>query len=318
MMDVSVISTVFNEKDSIDSLLDSLLSQTFKPSEVVIVDGGSTDGTWERIQKWKEKFESAGIKFKAIREEGANIARGRNVAIENASSDLIASIDGGCVAHKDWLKELCRRYEETGADVVTGAYEAITGGDLEKKIARVVVPDRNRFRDGVEASSRSVLFRKEAWEKVGGYPENLYTAEDSTFNFNLKRAGFRFAYARNALVYWRMRPSLRKFAKQFFNYGKGDAKAGTFLWFFRDPKNKDARGCFYVISLTAATLLLSFIKPFFLLIAPLIFFLEGVFRSRSLGDLFYLPFLMLLKRASYLMGFLYGLFFEVIHRFSKR
>ena len=47
---MSVTATVLNEVDDIDRLVTSLMEQTLRPAEVVIVDGGSTDGTWERLQ----------------------------------------------------------------------------------------------------------------------------------------------------------------------------------------------------------------------------------------------------------------------------
>ncbi len=47
---VSVACTVLNESDDIDALVESLMRQTLAPAEVIIVDGGSTDGTWERLQ----------------------------------------------------------------------------------------------------------------------------------------------------------------------------------------------------------------------------------------------------------------------------
>src|SRR5271166_4423912 len=53
---VSVTATVLNEADDIDRLLTSLMEQTLSPAEVIIVDGGSTDGTWERLQAGRSKY----------------------------------------------------------------------------------------------------------------------------------------------------------------------------------------------------------------------------------------------------------------------
>ena len=50
MPSVSVAATVLNEVDDIDALVESLMQQTLAPAEVIIVDGGSTDGTWERLE----------------------------------------------------------------------------------------------------------------------------------------------------------------------------------------------------------------------------------------------------------------------------
>ena len=87
---VSVTATVLNEVDDIDRLVAGLMQQTLRPAEVVIVDGGSTDGTWERLQ-------AAGLRYPnliAIRDESCSlkaspgpIGRGRNTAVARASSD---------------------------------------------------------------------------------------------------------------------------------------------------------------------------------------------------------------------------------------
>ncbi len=56
MSAVSVIATVLNEAENIDGLASSLARQTLKPAEIIIVDGGSTDGTWEKLQAARQKY----------------------------------------------------------------------------------------------------------------------------------------------------------------------------------------------------------------------------------------------------------------------
>src|SRR6267378_5004970 len=109
MPSVSVASTVLNERDDIDSLVESLMRQTLAPAEVIIVDGGSTDGTWERLEAARAKYPA----LVPIRDESCSlqrssgpIARGRNVAIAAASSDIVACADAGCIYHPDWLANL--------------------------------------------------------------------------------------------------------------------------------------------------------------------------------------------------------------------
>src|SRR5271167_3811254 len=109
MSAVSVIATVLNEADDIDGLVSSLFHQAFEPAEVVIVDGGSTDGTWERLQANTVAYAN----LKAIQDVSCSlkgssgpIGRGRNVAIAAASSDVIACADAGCIYGSDWLARL--------------------------------------------------------------------------------------------------------------------------------------------------------------------------------------------------------------------
>src|SRR5260370_33127377 len=99
---VSVAATVLNESDDIDSLVESLMRQTLAPAEVIIVDGGSTDGTWERLEAARTKYPN----LVPIRDESCSlqrspgpIARGRNFAIAAASSNVMPCAEAACLSH---------------------------------------------------------------------------------------------------------------------------------------------------------------------------------------------------------------------------
>jgi GT2 family glycosyltransferase len=77
-------------------------------------------------------------------------------------------------------------------------------------------------------SSRSILFRRAAWERVGGYPEWLDYCEDLVFDLALRRSGCTFAFAPEAIAHFRPRRSLAAFFRQYYLYVRGDGKAG--LW----------------------------------------------------------------------------------------
>ena len=82
-MRVSVVVTVLNEAESLPRLLDSLAAQTHAPDEVVICDGGSTDGTLDLLEA-----ETGACRCVVLQRPGANISQGRNAAIEAASGDV--------------------------------------------------------------------------------------------------------------------------------------------------------------------------------------------------------------------------------------
>src|SRR5216684_4436493 len=99
MSAVSVVSTVLNEEQDIDRLVTSLMEQTLAPAEVIIVDGGSTDGTWERLLAAKAKYRNLIPIFDEscrLRISQGPIARGRNEAIRATSSEMVACADAGC------------------------------------------------------------------------------------------------------------------------------------------------------------------------------------------------------------------------------
>lgn len=225
MLKVSLITTVKNEADSMERLLESILTQSRKPEEVIIVDGGSTDGTVEVIRAYQGK-----LPLQIIIGQGFNISQGRNAAIVQAQGEIIASTDGGVRLDPDWLKNLIGPFEEDDSVAVVGGFFFSDPQSLfEIALGATVLPtlseiDPRQFLP----SSRSVAFRREAWKEVGGYPEWLDYCEDLVFDFKLHHAGFKFIFAPKAVVYFRPRPHIAAFFGQYYRYARGDGKAD--LW----------------------------------------------------------------------------------------
>src|SRR5579859_370807 len=220
---VALIVTVLDEAGTVDRLLDSIAHQTRPPDEVVIVDGGSTDGTWEQLQNWTTR-----LPLRCLKAQGAGIARGRNLAIQAASADLIAVTDAGVRLEPDWLEQLLRALE-ADIEVVSGFFKADPCTTFERALGATVLPDLVDI-DGPSflPSSRSVLFRRSAWAAVGGYPEWLDYCEDVVFDLDLWRAGQRFGFAPRAVAWFRPRGSLSEFFRQYYLYARGDGKANLF------------------------------------------------------------------------------------------
>lgn len=233
-MNVSVIATVYNERTAIDRLLESLAAQTRRPDEVVICDGGSTDGTVDAIRAFATRYPDRLPNLRMIEAPGANISRGRNLAIAAAQGPIIAATDAGVRLETDWLAKLVEPWthdKETLA--VAGFFVPDVQGVFQAAMAATVLPlhddiDPDRFLP----SSRSVAFTKAAWERSGGYPEWLDYCEDLLFDFAINaQAPERpsgFAWAPDARVHFRPRESLRQFWTQYYRYARGDGKAD--LW----------------------------------------------------------------------------------------
>ena len=220
-MKVTLIATVLNAGDHVGAFLASIAAQTRAPDEVVLVDGGSTDGTLETLRG------AEGVTV--VDEPGANIARGRNVAIAHATHDVLAVADADCTYGETWLEELLRPIE-SGADVAMGWYEPVVETFYEACLASVNLPlgpddvDPATFMP----SARSVAFRRDALEAVGGYPEWLAIGEDMWVNHRWRERGFDMRFAPAAVALWRVRPTLTATWRQYFRYARGDAQAGMF------------------------------------------------------------------------------------------
>jgi glycosyltransferase involved in cell wall biosynthesis len=223
---VSLCATLFNEADSIEAWLDSIAAQTRAPDEIVLCDAGSTDGTIERI----EARAASEPRLRLIVEPGANVPAGRNAAIAAAKGDLIAITDAGTILDPNWLERLLAPLEgDPGVAVAAGFYRPAGRNAFERILATVITPRlQDVGEDGFPPSSRSVAFRKEWWERVGGYPAWLRAGEDLVFDFNLRDAGARFAFAPDAIVAWYPRPTLRDFYAQYKHYARGDGHGHLF------------------------------------------------------------------------------------------
>lgn len=221
---ISVIATVLNEGENISGLMDSLAAQSCLPDEVIIVDGGSRDHTVEVIKRYSER-----LPLRVIVEPGCSISAGRNLAIRAAQGDIIAVTDAGVRLAPEWLAQLTQPFADPQIQVVSGFFQADPYTPFEVAMGATVLP----VRDEIDAqsflpSSRSVAFRKSAWEAVGGYPEWLDYCEDLVFDLRLKQRMPPFGFAPDALAYFRPRSSLRAFFKQYYRYARGDGKAD--LW----------------------------------------------------------------------------------------
>ena len=176
---VSLIATVRDEEASIDQFVSAISNQTRPPDEVVIVDGGSQDRTLEILRS----AVGSDPRWRIIEAPGANIARGRNIAIAAASCPVIAVTDAGASADPDWLEKLMEPMSEPGIDVSSGFFRA--GGEtwFERSLATIIVPHVSEL-DPVTflpRASRSVAFRRRALEQSGGYPEWLSTPARSSW-----------------------------------------------------------------------------------------------------------------------------------------
>lgn len=239
-LEISLIATLKDEADSISGFLDGLLRQSRPPDEIVLVDGGSTDGTVAAIERVQG---TAAVPIRLIQVPGTNISEGRNIAIDRATHEAIAVTDAGTRPEPDWLEKLVAPLErDPELAVSSGFFRAGGSGWRRRALAIVITPQREEIDPSqFLPSSRSVAFRRAWWRRVGGYPEWLRHCEDLVFDLELRKADASFAFVPDAIVVWDARPDLRSLSRQYFNYARGDGHAD--LW----PKRHLSRYAAYAL-----------------------------------------------------------------------
>ncbi len=226
---ITVVVTVLNEIRDISFLLRALFEQTVTPHEVIIVDGGSTDGTYELLEKIAAKHQS----LKVILHKG-NISQGRNAGINLATTEWIACTDAGCIPNKDWLSELLRaaKVDEsspaTQPDVVAGYYFGLSTTSFESAVVPFVLVQPDKLDPSTFLpATRSMMFRKKVWKSIGGFREDLRVSEDYVFAQQIKKHGFSLVVASKALVGWRPRSTLQAFVRMVYQQARYDELGGV-------------------------------------------------------------------------------------------
>jgi glycosyltransferase involved in cell wall biosynthesis len=233
----ALIVTVLNEVGTLDALLESVACQTRPPDEIVIADGGSTDGSLALLEAWSRR-----LPLRVVSAPGTSISRGRNLAIAATTAEVIAVTDAGVRLDPDWLANLEAKLTPL-VDVVSGFFRADPRSTFERALGATTLPALSDVKPrAFLPSSRSVLFRRGAWLCTGGYPEWLDYCEDLVFDLALRRSGCRFGFAPDAVAWFRPRSSPRAFFRQYYLYARGDGKAG--LW----PRRHAIRYATYLLA----------------------------------------------------------------------
>jgi hypothetical protein len=231
----SLIVTVRNDREGLAELLEALSRQTEMPDEVVVVDGGSDDGTLEELSRWDEHRSP----LRVVVAPGANIAAGRNIAVGAAEHDWIVCTDAGCRPVPGWFEAL--KHARDATDIAAGTFTVASETPLEQAMACAHYPLLDELEDtshwvrlshrlfgrdfrAGHAGGRSMAFGRDAWERAGGFPEHVYAGEDLAFSAAAAQLGFATALVSEATVSWRPRATWVETARMFATYTRGDIR----------------------------------------------------------------------------------------------
>ncbi|GHA49683.1 glycosyl transferase [Salinimicrobium marinum] len=174
-MKISIITIVYNRKHCIADCIQSVLDQTYHNIEHIIIDGGSTDGTQEVIEKYRDK-----IAF-YISEKDEGVFDAYNKGIKNATGDVIGVLNSDDFFFEpETIQKIAEAFSFSGADLVYANGLFVDQEDLSR-VKRIYPskPFRRRYLSyGWIPLHTTIFVRKEVFEKNGFYHRGYTIASD--------------------------------------------------------------------------------------------------------------------------------------------
>jgi len=205
---LSVITPVYNLEPYVGGCIESVLGQTLRDLELIVVDDGSTDGSAAVVASYAARDS----RVRGFRGPNRGVSHARNVAMQHARGRYFAFLDGDDEWDPPFAMTLVRLLERRPEfAVVRGNAKNLGGGVLD---GRPVLPFPDeareiRFVDMIEHESAVFImsvFRREVFDTIGGFNESLFRSEDYEFWLRAAASGFRFVTHPEPLARYRRRP----------------------------------------------------------------------------------------------------------------
>lgn len=182
---VSIIIPVYNSAAFLERTLTSVLGQTYKNIEVLLIDDGSTDNSGEICDKFRE----TDSRVRVFREENSGVSAARNLGLCHMRGELCQFVDGDDVVPENYTETMAKKLEESGCDVVFCGVAKILQGvrysfelkdevlSVDEYLYELYRGDRFVTKSACIGLYRADVIRR---EKIR-FPENICCGEDSIF-----------------------------------------------------------------------------------------------------------------------------------------
>ncbi len=324
---VSIIIPCFQERDFIAKCLDSLLDNDYPRDnlEILVMDGGSTDGTKDIIKKYGKAYPSIILKDNPGRYPSSAMNKG----IKESRGEIIIRCDAHACYDKDYIQRLTDwliRDESIGNAggiwVNKPAFNNLKAKAISYALGCSLCVGPNKYRTGITKKPIFVdtvpfgAWRREVFDKVGLFNEEFLRAQDLEFNMRLRKAGYKILLDPEIKSYYFPRSSFKKLFRMMYQCG-----------YWKNFVNKklkivsSIRQFFPPVFILYLVSLLIFLPVSVLLIIPLIVYmlivlsasLSITFKKRTPGIFPYCTAVFFLSHIGYGAGYIKG-FWDIFLR----
>ncbi|MBL7846672.1 MAG: glycosyltransferase family 2 protein [Cyclobacteriaceae bacterium] len=222
-MEISVICPVLNEREYIPGLIDFFNSSAPPDKELILIDGGSTDGTVELIDKMREGHSAITL----LHNPKKYVPFALNLAIPLCKGKYIVRLDAHSLYSPDYFEAILATFRKSGADIVGGPTRTQYRTAQQEAIAFAVshpfgIGGSKVHDETYEGLTDSVTFgawKREIFQVTGMFDEQLRRNQDDEFHYRARSKGLKIYQSPEIKLFYFPRKDLRGLFSQYFQYG---------------------------------------------------------------------------------------------------
>jgi succinoglycan biosynthesis protein ExoA len=225
---VTLIVPVRNEEASIADCLESLVRQSFRDFEIVVIDGLSSDRTVAIVEEFMERDP----RIRVVVNERRLTQIALNVGLAEARGTFLVRIDGHSVAAPDYLERIVDHLKSEEFAGVGGTKLAVGGTSVMSRVIASALSSRFGVGGSIYHYAQETAwvdhipfgaYRVDLLRALGGWDESLLANEDFELDYRVRRSGGRLLLDPKIKVYWKTSQTLADLARQYQRYGRGKA-----------------------------------------------------------------------------------------------
>lgn len=226
---VTVCVVAYNEEKTIMGILNEIAAQDYphQDMEILLIDSNSTDNTKHLLESFQRNT-SGFRRIEVLDNPRRILSAGWNVALKHYQGDAIVRVDAHADIPKDFITRNVRMLNQ--GEYITGGIRPNVVDEPDDWKNTILLAEQSMFGSSIAPYRRSEkkryvksifhgCYRREVFDKVGNYNENLGRTEDNEMNHRIRQAGFKLCYSPDIISYQHTRTSLRKMMKQKFGNG---------------------------------------------------------------------------------------------------
>ncbi|NOZ60174.1 MAG: glycosyltransferase family 2 protein [Calditrichaeota bacterium] len=222
---VSIVIPMYNEAGNIERCIGSIQGQNYPQEkiEIIVVDGNSSDGSREKVLSLAKNHFTIRLLTNPKRKTPSSL----NMGIKNASGEVVIILGAHTKIKEDFVSQNIRLMKEMNIKCVGGTQINVGENFMQRAIGYAMghpfglasAPYRYGKKEKFVDTVVYAAYRKELFDEVGYFDEDLFISEDAELNWRIRQAGYKIFYSPKIVSYYYPRKTMGKLINQLFRYG---------------------------------------------------------------------------------------------------